>query len=293
MAIDRERARQCLKAFDFRKLFIEELGWDKFSTKLVKQIDGSGLSVSGRCREARRRRPCVRLHSRVRHSGQAGQAHRQRPLRTPDRLRRSGAWSASVAMGAQGAGQANRRPNLSLFGSGQAGELLFQKLDNLVFTLDEEEDGIHTWHCHRAAEGPSMSRRSRRSSTSGSRRSTPAFLSFIKGIPDKQMESWYASVMINRLMFLYFIQEKGFLNGDKDYLRNKLAESRDRKKRMLTIASFSARSSFRDLPARRRSARPRSNKLLGEIPYLNGGLFQKHQIEELHGKTIAHCRQGL
>ena len=28
------------------------------------------------------------------------------------------------------------------------------------------------------------------------------------------------------------------------------------------------------------------NKLLGEIPYLNGGLFQKHQIEELHGKTI-------
>jgi hypothetical protein len=26
--------------------------------------------------------------------------------------------------------------------------------------------------------------------------------------------------------------------------------------------------------------------LLGEIPYLNGGLFQKHQIEELHGKTI-------
>ncbi len=28
------------------------------------------------------------------------------------------------------------------------------------------------------------------------------------------------------------------------------------------------------------------NKLLGEIPYLNGGLFLKHQIEELHGKHI-------
>jgi hypothetical protein len=56
-----------------------------------------------------------------------------------------------------------------------------------------------------------------------------SFLHFIKGIPDKQMESWYASVMVNRLMFLYFIQEKGFLNGDNEYLRNKLAESRDRK----------------------------------------------------------------
>jgi len=26
--------------------------------------------------------------------------------------------------------------------------------------------------------------------------------------------------------------------------------------------------------------------LLGEIPYLNGGLFQQHQIEALHGKHI-------
>lgn len=55
------------------------------------------------------------------------------------------------------------------------------------------------------------------------------FLKFIKGIPDTQMESWYASVMIDRLMFLYFIQEKGFLNGDTNYLRNKLAQSRGRK----------------------------------------------------------------
>ena len=29
------------------------------------------------------------------------------------------------------------------------------------------------------------------------------------------------------------------------------------------------------------------NKLLGTVPYLNGGLFQRHQIEELHGKKIA------
>jgi len=28
MAPDRQRIKQCLKAFDFRTLFIEELGWD-------------------------------------------------------------------------------------------------------------------------------------------------------------------------------------------------------------------------------------------------------------------------
>ncbi len=41
MSINRERARQWLKAFDFHKLFIEELGWDNLSTTLVKQIDGA------------------------------------------------------------------------------------------------------------------------------------------------------------------------------------------------------------------------------------------------------------
>ena len=41
MAINREHARQWLKAFDFKSLFIEELGWDNLATNLVKQIDGA------------------------------------------------------------------------------------------------------------------------------------------------------------------------------------------------------------------------------------------------------------
>ena len=51
------------------------------------------------------------------------------------------------------------------------------------------------------------------------------FLSFLQGIPDQEIERWYASVMLNRLMFIYFIQKKGFLNGDINYLRTKLTES--------------------------------------------------------------------
>ena len=33
--------------------------------------------------------------------------------------------------------------------------------------------------------------------------------------------------MLNRLMFIYFIQEKGFLDNNQDYLRKKLAESKE------------------------------------------------------------------
>ena len=32
--------------------------------------------------------------------------------------------------------------------------------------------------------------------------------------------------MLNRLMFVYFIQKKGFLDGDPDYLRNRLQQVR-------------------------------------------------------------------
>jgi hypothetical protein len=34
--------------------------------------------------------------------------------------------------------------------------------------------------------------------------------------------------MLNRLMFVYFIQKKGFLAGDERYLANRLTESRTR-----------------------------------------------------------------
>ena len=40
------------------------------------------------------------------------------------------------------------------------------------------------------------------------------FLKCLSGIPDDEMQRWYASVMLNRLMFIYFIQKKGFLDDD-------------------------------------------------------------------------------
>ena len=38
----------------------------------------------------------------------------------------------------------------------------------------------------------------------------------IAGIPSKEDRRWYASVLLNRLMFLYFLQKKGFLDHDTD-----------------------------------------------------------------------------
>ena len=115
------------------------------------------------------------------------------------------------------------------------------------------------------------------------------FLNFLEGIPDQKMETWYASVMLNRLMFIYFIQKKDFLNNDPDYLRTKLEESQANGGTSGTdryYTDFLCPLFFEGF-AKPESERSREAKqLLGKVPYLNGGIFQRHQLEELHGERI-------
>lgn len=55
------------------------------------------------------------------------------------------------------------------------------------------------------------------------------FVELIEGISDDHQRRWYASVLMNRLMFIWFLQRKGFLDGaDRDYLTGKLAASKKR-----------------------------------------------------------------
>ncbi|MFH0800781.1 MAG: Eco57I restriction-modification methylase domain-containing protein [bacterium] len=111
------------------------------------------------------------------------------------------------------------------------------------------------------------------------------FLGFIRGIPDEEFSRRYASILLNRLMFIYFIQQKGFLNGDVHYLRTRLEECRKKKKNVF-YSSFLLPLFF-DGFARREAERPaETNRLLGRVPYLNGGLFLRHTIEEEYGSNI-------
>jgi len=282
MAINRERARQWLKAFDFRKLFIEELGWDNLSTNLVKQIDGADC----RFHAVAEKRGVVVLVSdsipdyaiRVKLDKLIAKDHFEHLIVFTDQAHGKQVWQ--WVRKEPGKPTAVRTYHYS---PAQSGELLFQKLDSLVFTLEQEESltlGQVTGRLKTFDVEKVTKKFYERFKTEHA-----TFLKFIQGIPDKQMESWYASVMVNRLMFLYFIQEKGFLNGDKDYLRNKLAESRDRKPDAY-YRDFLCPLFFQGFARKKAERSAVTNKLLGEIPYLNGGLFQKHYIEEQHGKTI-------
>lgn len=107
----------------------------------------------------------------------------------------------------------------------------------------------------------------------------------ISGISDPKDRAWYASVLLNRLMFVYFLQGKGFLgrpaptsDGDRRYLQHKLAASRAEGPD-LYYSTF-LHHLFFDAFARPEDQRSQDTKdRTGQIPYLNGGLFLKHGID--------------
>ena len=103
----------------------------------------------------------------------------------------------------------------------------------------------------------------------------------ISGIDDERDRRWYASAILNRLMFVWFMQKKGFLDPagyHYDYLPKKFEDSKKRGQDRFFGEFLSAL--FFEAFAKPKSDRPSAvQALTGEIPYLNGGLFLHHPLE--------------
>ena len=122
----------------------------------------------------------------------------------------------------------------------------------------------------------------------GFRKEHKAFANFITGIDDNikternQNKQWYTSVMLNRLMFCYFIQKKGFLDGNFNYLKDKLEWVRKEKGENRFFKSFY--SGFLSELFHEGLNSPQHGdefeEKYGRIPYLNGGMFEKHRLEQ-------------
>ena len=105
------------------------------------------------------------------------------------------------------------------------------------------------------------------------------FLQHIQGIERESDRRWYASVILNRLMFVYFLQKKYFINqGDLFYLKQKLEDSK-RRGSNLFYKEFLQTLFFEGFAKPERDRPNAAKALIGQILYLNGGLFLHHQIE--------------
>jgi hypothetical protein len=95
----------------------------------------------------------------------------------------------------------------------QSGDLLLQRLRTIVFSLAEEEGLTLVDVTSRVRAAFNVEQATKRF-YDRFKTERDAFEKFLQGIPDNGLARWYVSVMLNRLMFIYFIQKKGFLDGN-------------------------------------------------------------------------------
>lgn len=167
---------------------------------------------------------------------------------------------------------------------GQSGEALRQKLAQIVWSLEEEEAVTLTeviTGLRRAFDRDRISR----SFYDKFKAQHEDFADFIKGLKEAGDRAWYAALMLNRLMFVYFIQKRGFLDKDDNYLAHRLAQvqaTAGKGKFHSFYRAFLRRLFHEGLGQRKDKRKPEVAMLIGDVPYLNGGLFDLHELEEAH-----------
>lgn len=166
-------------------------------------------------------------------------------------------------------------------------QLLFQRTKGLVFSIDEHENITLVDVTKRMnASVDQNSEKVTKKFYDGFKKQHTKFLSFMTGISDEVDKNWYTSVMLNRLMFCYFIQKRGFLDNDVHYLMNKLQDGQlvhGRDKFYSFYRSFLLQLFHNGLGS---PDRERLSSEFGEIPYLNGGIFSVHELESKYEGQI-------
>ena len=289
MQYNHQEIRDYLQVSEFENLFTQALGWDNHSQTLPVVVDETeyvltaiaekrGMAVY-ECQQTETDQPIPDYATRRKIQKQVARFSHENFIIYTNADKSTQIWQ--WVKREQGKPEACREHR---YENWQSGESLIQKLQSIVFTLDEEE-GLTlfdvTGRVHASFDVERVTRRF----YDHFKKEHDAFLEFLSGIPDEEMQKWYVSVMLNRLMFIYFIQKKGFLNDDPNYLRNKLTEMQaqgtDKYYKEFLCPLF-----FEGFAKPEDERDDDISDLLGTVPYLNGGIFLKHQLEIQHGTTI-------
>ena len=283
--LDRNTVRRHLEEFALPPLFIEELGWDYGGADVEAAVAGRTFALQA---IAHKRRMVAYLY--VADSDAAFPDH---PTR--QKIEKAVAKTVREHLIVYASHDRNvlywqwvkRKPgrpdrtHTYIHRRGQSGEALIQRLEQLVFTLDEEDDVTLVEVTGRVRAAFDVEKVTKRF-YDRFKKEHRAFLDFIEGITAAADREWYASLMLNRMMFIYFIQKRGFLDNDTDYLRNRL----ERVRRQQGNGNFHSfyrlfllRLFHEGLGQPEAARAPELAALLGKVPYLNGGLFDVHDLE--------------
>lgn len=281
-------ARNLLERSALAELFIEELGWERYTATLTAQCDGQTYNLQGIAQKrdmvvftcAASNTHTLPTHQ-LRNEIAAHIAHLVHEhliiFTNPDHSEQIWRW-------------VHKRPGRPLarhehrHHRGQPSDSLLQKLQAIALSLDEETSLASTDVTRQVRADFDIERITKRF-YERFKAQHDALLTFLDSIPDEALRRWYASVLLNRLMFLYFIQKKGLLASDLNYLRRHLEQSAARGADRYYIDRLCPLF-FDGLTRRPTERTPATHSLLGHIPYLNGGLFQRHPIEQQYSDRM-------
>jgi hypothetical protein len=103
----------------------------------------------------------------------------------------------------------------------------------------------------------------------------------IQGIANSEDKKLYAQVLLDRLIFLFFLQSRAILDGKDRYFTEKFQHYSKKKNEFYSI--FLKELFFEALC--RKDRKDSTLEIVGmSIPYLNGGLFLLHELEEKYKK---------
>ncbi len=276
-----ENLRKYIKTFQFNKMFVESLGWEhpQDSTSNIIPINGRAVSYS-KIAEINKV-PVLKFNSKHLKEYENNlkfyktikkQYHQYITLFSDDK----NFFSLSYLS------KKNQVSTCSYF-KGQSGDYFINKLVGIHFGIEEGDPKISDIR-HRL-ENTFDTKEVTKKFFEHFKSNHINFMQYISGIKTEEEKKWFASLILNRLMFIWFLQKKGFINKDFDYLKTKLKQSQQRGKdryyrEFLTLLFFEG---FAKKPIERSD---KAQKLLGKIKYLNGGLFVPHPIEEKYQNKI-------
>ena len=289
MTLNVENTRTYLQNFDFKALFIEELGWSnpknkgtfpfqtkegQFYRKAIAELSGATVyEISN----GEGTIPDSKVRDNI--SKEIQKINFEHILIFIDENRTQTIWRWLKKQ------EKRTVPREHYFATGQTGDAFIAKLYGLLVDIAELEKDITITDVAKKIQNALDLEKVTKKFFKEYQQQFIVFLDLIEGIDNDADKRWYASVILDRLMFIYFLQEKGFINdGDRDYLYGKLKETKKTFGINKYYSVFLNKLFFEGFAKPENERNKDTIKLLGKVKYLNGGLFLHHKIEEKYPK---------
>lgn len=205
------QSRDLLQAFDFTNLFVEQLGWSHAASPKPKKLTLGDVEISqkqiaelggvvvfeittsdGTIPNAKQQ---AAIHKEL------SKTHYENVLIFLDKARTQSLWYWVKRDGKKS------YPRPHEFLKGQPGDLFLSKIGSMVVDLGEldEHGNIAVTEVARRVKDSLDVERVTKKFYEDYKTEHVRFVELIEGIDDERDRQWYASVLLNRLMFIYFL----------------------------------------------------------------------------------------